>query len=67
MFGVVERGDGLRMMHVPDLKTWTVHATVGAPVAFGTNLVSDEHPSLAGLQGRDDGGGLPHQSRERGV
>ena len=67
MFGVVERGDGLRMMHVPDLKTGTVHATVGDHVAFGTNLVTDGHQSLAGLQGRDDGGGLPHQTGERGV
>lgn len=52
VFGMVERGGDLRMMHVADLKARNVHATVGEHVAPGSNLMTDEHTSFAGLQGR---------------
>lgn len=52
VFGMVERGGDLRMMHVPDLKARGVHAMVGEHVAPGANLMTDEHVSFVGLQGR---------------
>ena len=49
---MVEQGGDLRMVHVPDLKARSVHATVGEHVAPGSTLMTDEHPSSVGLDKR---------------
>lgn len=52
VFGMVERGGDVRMMHVPDVKAKSVQATIKEHVAPGSAVMTDEAAAFVGLQGR---------------
>ena len=52
VFGMVERGGDVRMMHVPDVKAKSVQATIAEHVVPGSAVMTDEAPTFVGLQGR---------------
>lgn len=52
VLGMVQRGGDLRMLHVPDLKARSVQAAIANHVAPGATLMTDEHASFVGLDGR---------------
>lgn len=52
VFGMLERDGELRAFPTAGLKAGNVHAIIGEHVAPGSDLMTDEHPSFTGLQGR---------------
>jgi transposase-like protein len=52
VFGMLERDGELRALHVPNLKGHNVQALIAEHVEPGSHVMTDEHPSFQGLQGR---------------
>jgi len=52
VFGMLERDGKLRAFPTAGLKAGNVHAIMGEHVAPGSDLMTDEHSSFVGLQGR---------------
>lgn len=51
VFGMKERDGELRTMTVDDLKAKTVQSAIRENVAYGSNVMTDEHLGYSGLQG----------------
>lgn len=52
VIGVLERGGDLHTEVTPNLRAHTVQTVIGDMVAPGSNIMTDEHVSFVGLQGR---------------
>jgi transposase-like protein len=52
VMGVLERGGDLHTEVTPNLRARTVQTVIGDMVAPGSNVMTDEHVSFVGLQGR---------------
>ncbi len=64
VFGMVERGGELRAIVIPNRKAATVQGVIGAHVAPGANLMTDEFTGFVGLQGRYNHHTINHAKRE---
>ncbi|MCP5433206.1 MAG: IS1595 family transposase [Alphaproteobacteria bacterium] len=52
VFGMLEREGQLRTLHISNLKAHNVHGIISDHVEPGANIMTDEHVSFVGLQGR---------------
>jgi len=52
VFGMLDRDGDLRTLHTDNLRAYNVQSIVGENVEPGSVMLTDEHPSFVGLQGR---------------
>jgi len=64
VFGLLERGRDLRAFHVPSMKAQGVQFLIAQHVAKGANVMTDEHASFVGLQGRYNHHSVNHSAGE---
>jgi hypothetical protein len=61
---MVQRDGDLRMMHVADLKARNVQAVIGAHIAPGSTIITDEHAAFVGLHRRYNHHSVNHAKGE---
>ncbi len=64
VFGMLERGRELRTTEMPNLKARNVQGQIVRNVAPGTSVMTDEHASFIGLQGRYNHHRVNHSAGE---
>lgn len=64
VFGMLDRDGDLRTMHTSNLRAQTVQTIINDHVEPGSTIMTDEHPSFAGLSGRYYHHAVNHSSGE---
>lgn len=64
VFGMLERGGELRTGQMPNLRARNVQGVIAANVKEGANVMTDEHVSFVGLQGRYNHHSVNHSAGE---
>lgn len=63
IFGMLERNGDLRIMHVEDCSSYTLHPLIFKNVRIGSVIMSDEWKAYNGLKGRYQRGVINHGKR----
>ena len=63
IFGMLERNGDLRIMHVADVSSYTLHPLIIGNVKVGAVIMSDEWKAYNGLKGRYQRGVINHGKR----
>lgn len=64
VFGMLERNGELRTVQIPDLRIRSVHGEIGRNVKPGAVVLTDEHTSYNGLEGRYSHHAVNHSAGE---